>query len=145
MKLVLCCCTMQSFINLPVQFGHWSPENMNGLIHVVFGLTKQGNDTYVLFPVVRPVSARDDICSPLEFRVDYWWAGIAQFDTVTGYMQYGRQRGRSSSPSRGRIFLFSASSIPALGPTQPPIQWVQWVQRLRIRESVHPLPYPFMP
>jgi hypothetical protein len=32
--------------------------------------------------------------------------------------------GRSSSPGRGKIFLFFSSSIPVLEPTQPPIQWV---------------------
>jgi hypothetical protein len=34
------------------------------------------------------------------------------------------QRGRSSSPNRGKIFLFSTSSRPILGPNQPPTQWV---------------------
>jgi hypothetical protein len=32
--------------------------------------------------------------------------------------------GRSSSPGRVKNFLFSTSSRPALGSTQPPIQWV---------------------
>jgi hypothetical protein len=32
--------------------------------------------------------------------------------------------GRSSSPGMFKNFLFSTSSRPALGPTQPPIQWV---------------------
>jgi hypothetical protein len=36
----------------------------------------------------------------------------------------GRLRGRSSRPGRVKNFLFSKSSRPALGPTQPPIQWV---------------------
>jgi hypothetical protein len=27
-------------------------------------------------------------------------------------------------PGRGKIFLFSTASEPALGPKQPPIQWV---------------------
>jgi hypothetical protein len=29
-----------------------------------------------------------------------------------------------SIPGRGKIFLFSIASRPALGPTQPPVQWV---------------------
>jgi hypothetical protein len=37
---------------------------------------------------------------------------------------YGRPRGWSSSPGRVKNFLFSASCIPALQPTQPHIQWV---------------------
>jgi hypothetical protein len=36
----------------------------------------------------------------------------------------GRTRGRGSSPGGGKNFHFSMSSRPALGPTQPPIQWV---------------------
>jgi hypothetical protein len=36
----------------------------------------------------------------------------------------GRPRGRSSSPGRVNNFLFSMSSSPVLGSTQPPIQWV---------------------
>jgi hypothetical protein len=36
----------------------------------------------------------------------------------------GRPRGRNSSPGRVKNFLFSKSSRPALGSTQPPIQWV---------------------
>jgi hypothetical protein len=40
------------------------------------------------------------------------------------WLRAGRPRSRSSSPSRVKNFLFSTSSRPALGPTQPPIQWV---------------------
>jgi hypothetical protein len=36
----------------------------------------------------------------------------------------GRPTGRSSSPGGGKNFLFSTSSRPALGSTQPPTQWV---------------------
>jgi hypothetical protein len=32
---------------------------------------------------------------------------------------------RGSNPGRGKIFVLSTTSRPALGPTQPPIQWVQ--------------------
>jgi hypothetical protein len=38
-------------------------------------------------------------------------------------MGYGLD-GSGSIPGRGNIFLFSIASRPALGPTQPPIQWV---------------------
>jgi hypothetical protein len=40
------------------------------------------------------------------------------------WLRAGRPRGRSSSPGRVKNFHFSISSRPALGPTQPPIQWV---------------------
>jgi hypothetical protein len=43
---------------------------------------------------------------------------------VTGY-RLDDSGGRSSSPSRVNNFHFSISSRLALGPTQPPIQWVQ--------------------
>jgi hypothetical protein len=46
-------------------------------------------------------------------------AGIA-----TGYERKDRG-GRISSPERIKNFLFSVASRPALGSTQPPIQWVQ--------------------
>jgi hypothetical protein len=40
------------------------------------------------------------------------------------WLRAGRPRGRSSSPGKGKTCLFSTSSRPVLGPTQPPIQWV---------------------
>jgi hypothetical protein len=69
---------------------------------------------------------------------DWLWAGL---------------RGRSLSLSRVKNFLFSKSSRPALGSTQPPIQWVlgplslgvkliphlQLVPRLRKCGPIHPL------
>jgi hypothetical protein len=39
------------------------------------------------------------------------------------WLRAGRPRVRSSSPGRVKNFLFSKSSRPALGSTQPPIQW----------------------
>jgi hypothetical protein len=45
----------------------------------------------------------------------------------------GRPRDRSSSPGRVKNFVFSASSRPVLGPTQPPIQWVQWALSLEVK------------
>jgi hypothetical protein len=35
--------------------------------------------------------------------------------------------GRGSIPEKSKIFLFSTASKPALGPTQPPIQWLPGV------------------
>jgi hypothetical protein len=42
------------------------------------------------------------------------WSWDSSVGIVTG-----RQRGRSSSPCRVKNFLFSTSSRPAVGPTQP--------------------------
>jgi hypothetical protein len=38
-------------------------------------------------------------------------------------MDYGLD-GRGSIPDKGNVLLFSTESRPALGPTQPPIQWI---------------------
>jgi hypothetical protein len=40
------------------------------------------------------------------------------------WLRAGRPRSWSLSPGGIKNFLFSTSSRPALGPTQPPIQWV---------------------
>jgi hypothetical protein len=40
------------------------------------------------------------------------------------WLRVGRLRGRSLSPDRVKNFLLSKLSRPALGSTQPPIQWV---------------------
>jgi hypothetical protein len=40
------------------------------------------------------------------------------------WLRAGRARGRSPRPGRIKNYLFSTSSRPALGPTQPPIQLV---------------------
>jgi hypothetical protein len=44
---------------------------------------------------------------------------------VTGY----RLDSWGSIPDKGKIFLFSIGSRPALGLTQHPIQWVLWVKQ----------------
>jgi hypothetical protein len=55
-----------------------------------------------------------------------------------------RPRGWSSSLGRGKIFLFSTSSRPVLGPTQPPIQWVLGALSLGVKrlgcEADHSVP-----
>jgi hypothetical protein len=40
------------------------------------------------------------------------------------WLRAGRQKGRSSRPGRANNSLFFVLSRPALGPTQPPTQWV---------------------
>jgi hypothetical protein len=39
----------------------------------------------------------------------------------------GRPGDRGSIPGRGKIFPLASVSRPALGPTQPPVQWVPGV------------------
>jgi hypothetical protein len=62
----------------------------------------------------------------------------------SGWLRAGRPRGRSSSPCRVKNFLFSESSWPALGSTQPPIQWVPGALSPRVkrpgREAEHSPP-----
>jgi hypothetical protein len=59
-------------------------------------------------------------------------------------LQAGRLRCRSSSPGRVKNFLFFKSSRPALGSTQPPIEWVPEVLSPGIkwpeREAGHSAP-----
>jgi hypothetical protein len=43
---------------------------------------------------------------------------------LSDWLRAGRPRGHSSSPGRVKNFLFSSSSRPTLGSTQPPIQSV---------------------
>jgi hypothetical protein len=60
------------------------------------------------------MSAQEDIISLKST------SGDSSVGIVTGYW-LGR---RGLVPGRGKIFLSSTVSRPALGPTQPPIQWV---------------------
>jgi hypothetical protein len=85
---------------------------------------------------------------------------VASYYSAVGIATgYERPRGRSSSPGTVKNFLFSTSSRPALGSTEPPIQWVlgasspgvnrpgpeadhsQLVPRSRRYGSIHPLPH----
>jgi hypothetical protein len=52
------------------------------------------------------------------------------------WLRAGGPRGQSSSFGRVKNFLFSTSSRSALGPTQPPIQWLPGVKRAG-RETDH--------
>jgi hypothetical protein len=60
-----------------------------------------------------------------------------QLSRYSDRLQDGRQRGRSSSRGRVKNFLFCMSSRPALGPTQPPIQWVPGVFSPGIKRLGH--------
>jgi hypothetical protein len=55
------------------------------------------------------------------------------------WLRDGRPSGWNSSPVRVKNLLFSTLSIPALGATQPTIQWVLGVNR-QGREADHSSP-----
>jgi hypothetical protein len=49
---------------------------------------------------------------------------IIQLSRYSDWLRAGRPRGGSSDPGKAKNILFFTSSRPALGSTQPPIQWV---------------------
>jgi hypothetical protein len=56
--------------------------------------------------------------------------------SVSIVMGFGLDRW-GSIPCRSKIFLFSTASRPAMGPTQPSIQWVLGVSSLRVKQLGH--------
>jgi hypothetical protein len=48
------------------------------------------------------------------------------WDSIVGITKGDGLDGRGSISWKDKIFLFSIASRPAVGPTQPPIQWVPW-------------------
>jgi hypothetical protein len=54
--------------------------------------------------------------------ITHWESGY--LSRYSDWLRAEQTRGRSSSPCRGTIFLFSTSSRLVLRPMQPPIQWV---------------------
>jgi hypothetical protein len=78
---------------------------------------------------------------------NFWWKPLIQRSRDSRYSDWlraGRPKGRGSSPGRIKNFLFSTSSSVALGPTQPPIQWVPGALSARVkwpwREADHSAP-----
>jgi hypothetical protein len=51
------------------------------------------------------------------------------FASTINCLTTGRATGRSGfdPQQRQRVFHLASVSRPALGPTQPPVQWVQWI------------------
>jgi hypothetical protein len=63
------------------------------------------------------------------------WRLIARGVATENYRLWaGWWMNRGSFPSRTEIFLFSTASRPALGLTQPPVQWVAGILYLGIKE-----------
>jgi hypothetical protein len=56
--------------------------------------------------------------------VDTHKFGVQSRDSSVGIATGLGLDDRGSIPSRGKIFLISTASRPALGPTQSPIQWI---------------------
>jgi hypothetical protein len=83
------------------------------------------------------------------YKYTYTFTHLSHFDSEDGGSIYLRNAQLSPHPHDATTqnqnpyyfhifkfllyFLFSKSSRPALGPTQPPIQWVQWALSLRVK------------
>jgi hypothetical protein len=71
--------------------------------------------------------------------------GAGQISHYSVWLRSGRPGDRGSIPGRERIFPLASVSRLALGPTQPPVQWVPWVLSLGVKRgrgmalTTHPL------
>jgi hypothetical protein len=64
----------------------------------------------------------------IESNIDFLRAVMTFVSRVAQSVRAGRPGDRGSIPDRGeRIFPLASVSRPALGPTQPPVQWVPGV------------------
>jgi hypothetical protein len=73
--------------------------------------------------VVQPVASRYTGVPPA-FIVAPLIPLRGSLSRYSDWLRARRPRGQSWSPGGGKNIRFSISSRPALGPTQPPIQWV---------------------
>jgi hypothetical protein len=55
--------------------------------------------------------------------------------SLCNWLRAGQPWGRSSSPCKAKNVLFSTSSRSALGPNQPPIQWVSGAGKAAVDEA----------
>jgi hypothetical protein len=69
-------------------------------------------------------------CTSPNLLVHY---GPGRRSRYSNWPQAGRPRGRSSNTGRVKVFLFSTSSKPALGLTQPPIKCVPGALSPRVK------------
>jgi hypothetical protein len=80
-------------------------------------------------------------CRDKRFNIHIGWAAsgrncninIRNLDSSVGIATGYGLDGPASIPGRGKIFLFSTTCRPALGPTQPPIQWAPGTLYPRIK------------
>jgi hypothetical protein len=78
-----------------------------------------------LFPVVLEHPGRVTLDRTWEWGYTIYLTNSCITSSLdSDWLRAGQRRSRSSSPGRVKNFLYSASSRPALGPTQPPIKWV---------------------
>jgi hypothetical protein len=73
-----------------------------------------------------------DIVHP-EYFYNFYQPLMENGSQDSDWLRAGRPRGRSLSPGRVKNFLFSTSSRPALGSTQPPIQSVPGALSLGVK------------
>jgi hypothetical protein len=100
------------FSDVQLRYGHFTPEAQLSLRATLI------LSVVVLFNLGKPVLFERHRCV---HEVTFSFYGSRRYSDGPWP---GRLRGRISSPGRVKNFIFSTSSRSALGPTQPPIQWV---------------------
>jgi hypothetical protein len=63
------------------------------------------------------------------------WRYFCCWSRYSDWLRGGRPRGWSSSPSRVKNFLLPMSSRPAVGSTQPPVEWVPGTLSSGVKQS----------
>jgi hypothetical protein len=70
------------------------------------------------------ISVGSEVLTAVVMKHTIFWGEPGWHSRYSDCLRAGWPRSRSSSPGRAEHFLFSTSSRPVLGPTQPPIQWI---------------------
>jgi hypothetical protein len=103
-----------------------SPLKVNQHFGTTYRFHHQGHNKQSKKTARKQVASRTLTCSSdtlVVFKRTIWRYNHRR-SLDSDWLRAGRPRGRSSIPGKVKKFLFSTSSISALGSTQPPIEWV---------------------